>query len=428
MFDIDNYNSYLLYGIYPVIVLVLFFAFRRRLFLLFDPLGMHLIWISSYFVLAILMMERGGLQMVMCVLFFMINAYYLSWLWFFLRPVKVKVVAGKYDTGDQYVFNRSIIGLAYWVVTAIYFVSQFPFFRYALSVGSLVELPLYRFVGLQGGEPIFRTLVTGIHPFFIYFSLVRIIFIPGVKKVTWLLLLVTTLLAAIGGGRSIFLLVFLYVCGFVYSHRACIDRRFTLTVNRVTPVVLMAVIAVAMLVSSFYENDGSGVLNIINRIPATADGIEYYVKYNGYDNVHSGPIEFIQSVFGLYIKTFAGDSFNYKNIGHQLAELASGSDLQFAQGPNFSLSLQVMVLGFYWFPVYLMLLAYLAAKMRNYDVSDFRKMPLQFFLSVNAFLLPGDLEYGIYVLLCGMVMYFFVVRPTFLLKRIFSDRFVAVPG
>lgn len=419
MFDIDNYNAYVLYAIFPIIISMLFYVFRKRLFLFFDPLGMQLIWISSYFVLAILMLSQDGFQTAMCILFIMINLYYLAWLWFFLKPLNIPRDPTLLDMRQKYEVNRRIIGVAYWLITGAYFVSQTPFFRYALEVGSLLELPFYRYIALQGGEPLFRSLQTGIFPFFIYFSFVRIFFLEGVKKITWLFLLLVILLSAIGGGRSVFLIIFLYGCAFVFSHRDSIAEASIGRINRITPVILFFVIAAAMTISSFYENEGSGILNIINRIPATADGIEYYTKYNGYENVSSGLWDFIQGVFGLYIKAFAGEGYAYKNIGQQLAELASGGDLQFAQGPNFSLSLQVMVLGFYWFPIYLILLAYLCAKMRNFETGDFRTKPLQFLMSINAFLLPSDIEYGIFVMLCGLLIYFLMIRPVFVLRRLF---------
>lgn len=146
----------------------------------------------------------------------------------------------------------------------------------------------------------------------------------------------------------------------------------------------------------------------MNRLLANADGLEYYMLYDGYKKIQSGIYPFILSITGIYIKRIFG--IEYKNIGHKLSELALGESLNFAQSSNYTLFLQIMVFGYYFSPFYVILVSYLTARLRNLVPKGSMYLHMiYFFLISNSFFIVTDPEYGLL-----KVLSFFTILSLFI--------------
>jgi hypothetical protein len=203
----------------------------------------------------------------------------------------------------------------------------------------------------------------------------------------------------------------LFVFYFDYS------SKYRKRINIFGTVAVGLALFLAAFVSSHYghdmSNSGEGIKIIANRIAASGDGLEYYMKYDGLHNIASGPYEYFMSIFGIYLKNLRG--IDYKNIGTQLSELVIG-ETHFAQGSNYTFLLQVMVLGYGLFWLYSPVVAYLVMKLRYSLFRSNRWLPLSYFLSSLCFGIATDIEYFVLTLISGSLVYILVIFPVLKIK------------
>jgi hypothetical protein len=276
---------------------------------------------------------------------------------------------------------------------------------------NIISWFLYRFVDMQGREPILRIISTATQTFLLYYAFVLYAVVKQWKTFVIISYLLILTLEVLTGSRSALLnIIFsLGLCFFYFKNyfRSDIITKF----NKIAVgSVGFAMIAFVM-VSAFYTPgytfiDGMSVT--LNRFFAAGDGLEYYMNYNGLVNIKSGVIDYLYSVFGIYIKRFTGAE--YKNVGLQLSELVLG-DLEFTQGPNYTLPLQVMVLGFQYFILYVPIIAYISARLRSVKFSSINYVPLSFYLSATSFLIVVDIEFWFLNLLSGVLFFYIVLYP-----------------
>lgn len=283
------------------------------------------------------------------------------------------------------------------------------------------EWPLYRFVELQGRDAIARILSLGIEPLFYYFTFYFLLIKKEHKKICLGILTLVTALSVLSGGRSSILNLLFILGNFVYFYKHYFDGYFMSKLNRISLFLLIPSLLTAALITSFYNKDHTfmdGLLIIINRIFASADVMEYYLLYNGYDRIESGIMPFFMSIFGIYVKRLFG--IEYKNIGHQLSELVVG-ELSFAQGPNYTLPLQVMVFGYPLMPLYIFVAAFLTAKMRNLIPTTNRVSEhiIKYFFVSNCFFIATDPEYGLL-----KIISFLIIFPFFYFLTQIKFRFI----
>jgi len=301
-------------------------------------------------------------------------------------------------------------------MATIYFFSKISFFKYALENPSLSSWFLYRFVDLQGRDPLLRILSTGSEVYFYFFSFILIFFIKKWRFVAIMGVIFALLIGVFSGGRSSLLAALIYLGAFIFYFNNSFPKRFITKINIGGIFMVSLAIFIAIVVSSFYGEetslmDGFGI--IVNRFIAVGDGLEYYMRYNGESHIKTGFSEYFLAVFGVYVKQFTG--VEYKNVGTQLTELVVG-DVEFAQGSNFVFPLQSVVLGFYAWVIYIPTLAFFVARLRSNRTNSFVLLPLSFFLSFHCFTFATDMEYAILCLVSGLIIYFGIVFPILKLK------------
>ena len=179
-----------------------------------------------------------------------------------------------------------------------------------------------------------------------------------------IILISYVLIGAFSGGRSSFISIIYSFGLFIYFYYSQFPRNKLKYFNYISCIMIFFGIFIMLYVTSqfsgFSFNETLRV--ILNRILANGDGLYYYMKFDGI-NIESGIIPYFMSFAGIYIKRFS--NIDYKNIGHQLSELAVSSDLSFAQGANYTIFTQVMVLGYFSALVYIILLTYVTSRFRR---------------------------------------------------------------
>jgi hypothetical protein len=178
--------------------------------------------------------------------------------------------------------------------------------------------------------------------------------------------------------------------------------------------VFLAIFITMMFTSSTLET-AAGI--IFNRFFANGDGLFYYIEYDGYENLESGLIPYFLSFLGIYFKQLL--AFDYINIGQQLTELVRGP-VSFAQGANYNLPLQIMILGIPSAIFYLPLASWIVANMRNMVPSrnTFLSHISSFLIVMLSFSLVTDLEFGILRILSVFLTLIFLILPFMMvLKR-----------
>lgn len=413
MFNIYNYNLYLVYSIFIINFVLLYILFYNKLTSFIDPLTYHLLWISTQLSFLIVFIIKYGLTkfklFFLGVIFFYIFSYNL-----FLRKnihIKTKNINQMFSSEK---ISKKIIRLFLALFIIFLFVKR-PIIQYMINSNSINEMFLYRFEELQGRNPLIRILDISVSFYINFISLIILMFFKRFKitKFIIILFLISNIfLSIISGGRSA-LLSFVFQFGFfVFFYYNCFDKSFIKKINFIAPFVITLSIFLAILTSSFYNANYSlidGFQIILNRIIGSADGIEYYIKYDGYNNINSGLKEYFFSIFGVYIKQFV--DFQYKNIGWQLTELATGRTADFARGANYTILLQTVTLGFYSSIIYVPAFSLIAAKMRDLKTNNYKLSFLFAFLSYNSFNLITGLEYGVLTFISGIFFYLIVILP-----------------
>jgi hypothetical protein len=298
---------------------------------------------------------------------------------------------------------------------------------------SPIEWTLYRFELLQGREVVSRILEIGCIPYLYLFSFINIFIIKKWKKFSILVLLINLLISIMAGGRSSFLSLLFAFGAFVnyFQFRFSSISQYTYfniskykkKTFKLYLVLLIISLIIASFVSSTYNNEKIeyGAKIILNRVFASADGLEYYMNYDGSKYIENGIYPFFLSIFGVYLKG-TGEA-EYKNIGHQLSELMTGQSLTFAHGANYTIFLQNVVLGYYWFPIYTTLIVFLVAKLRNSRNFSVVWLAISYYLYNSCFTMILDLEYYFLVVLSGFICYCLFIFPVFAIKKNHLNKF-----
>ena len=164
----------------------------------------------------------------------------------------------------------------------------------------------------------------------------------------------------------------------------------------------------AAFVSSHYA-DGHGVDIVLNRIFASADALDYFLRFNAEEHISSGLQPFFYSFLGVYLQYIIPD-FHYTNIGTQLINLALGYKVSFAQGPNYIFLLQAYVFGVIFSPIYLLIISILYVKSRMLCYQKCSKHNMyKYFIFMSTPGILADLETSFFALLSGTAVYWSIM-------------------
>lgn len=414
MFDILNYNIYLAFGAFSIFFASLMILFKSKLLGVFDPFVSHLLWLSGNLAFLVVFHVKYGLS-YMLMLFYLIFIIYIYLIKTLLPSIKFnhkEVIEAKNKLSEKKILCLYITSIF------ILLFSKKPVFEYMIETNYL-QWFLYRFKSIEGGLPLYRVLSVGVSPIFLYLSFFNIWVLKRFRVISVFALIMFSFLSIMTGGRS-FLLSFIFsLGGFFTLHRnSLIDTIKLKKWNLRTYFAITLAMGVAIFVSSMFDDKTTfkdGIQIILNRVIASADGLEYYIKYDGFKFIENGFIEFFLSIFGLYFKSFL--EIEYKNIGHQLTELATGGNIDFAQGSNYTLPLQVMVIGYWFMPFYLLIISILVSKMRNVKAILKGKIELiKYFIFMNFFSIVGDIEFFVFKMFSFLIVYFSFFYPIIKLK------------
>lgn len=417
LFDIFNYDITTAVISYIAACSLLMLFFNKHITSIADPLFYHILWVSSQIAFFAIYLQAYGPNTAY--LSFVITlAAYISTLWFFCAIYK-KNSANKRDITVLHLKSLTTYINDRWSVLAItllalYLYSNKSFLEYALTCTTPQELFLFRFLDLQGRDPIERILK--VSTYFLYFFLFTSIHTGKNRATSGSIIAIMLILAIASGGRSAIISFIISLGAFLFLHRFGLGKKTKNILNIAIGALYISAIFLAATVSSFYSDGDSlsnGMLIVFNRIFAAPDGVEYYLKFNGTEKIDSGIIPFLNSIFGIYLQNIFG--MPYKNIGWQLTELAVG-DVNFAQGSNYTVLLQAIVLNQYIAPIYGAIAGLLVARIRYINP----RKPHQFFLgyttSLLCFNLAIDIEYFILLMISAITVYLFTIIPIFKLK------------
>ena len=413
MFNINNYNITLLYGVMLTVAICLLLLYRNKVTSIVDPMFYHIVWVSGNLALLVGYIDAYGVS-TLSLFFITIFIAYLGLLAVFLENKDER----RRRTTNLYIVykNKSHrLFVVYIVVSLLFFVSKIDFILFA-ATHAPIEWVLYRFEDLQGRNPILRILEISSETFFVYFSFVFIFFIKKYRLLVFSVLLAYIAIKLVAGGRSTLLSLLFSLGFFIFFHFGDFNRRFVKKLNAVSILLFPLIIGVAILISSFFRSDATladGFFIIANRMMASGDGLEYYMKYNGLENIDSGIGSYVLSVFGIYLKNIV--DVEYKNVGWQLTELAVGT-VGFAQGSNYTFPLQIMVLGYVFAPLYLIVLVVLITRLRRILSHRLYLIVLFYYISYRSMGIVGDIEYWVLTMLSGLFLYTIVLLPVLRFK------------
>lgn len=408
LFDITNYDQSIIFVTFIISILLLFVIFRNKISNILDPFSMHIFWIAGHISFLLAFIVKFNLQFLPFFFLFLFFFYILI-LYLNLSNIKKEKLNNSYEI---FIYSIRIKSKKLFVIiTILHLISKINFFKYIIEHPSVSEWFLYRYVDLQGREPLLRILEIGTEPYFYFFSFLLLSIFKQWRLVVSLTLVFVLLIGIFSGGRSSLLSGLTYFGAFIFFFKDFIKKESLRKINLIGVIAVGLSIIMAIVVTSFYTEDDTlydGFYVIINRFVAVGDGLEYYMLYNGMDNIKSGINEYFMSIFGIYIKNFTG--IEYTNIGTQLTELVVGK-VTFAQGANYTFILQLMVLDFRTFPLYIFIIGYAVAKLRQYIPKNKKILPFSFFCSVKSFSIAMDLEYAILCFIAGIIIYVIIVYP-----------------
>ncbi|MDR3246582.1 MAG: oligosaccharide repeat unit polymerase [Prevotellaceae bacterium] len=411
MFNITEYNKILLFGIFIFVALVLIFLLKRKLTTIIDPLCFNIIWIAGHVAFLFAYMYKYGVEILPC--FFLLNLFiYTLCLKSYRIPNKQLALRQKLILVVKE--KEKKIKLLYFITLIFLLISKMDFFKYILENPSISSWVLYRFVDLQGRTPILRILGISSSIYFYFISFSLLFLIKKHRIIVSMVLIFLLIINMLAGGRSTLLSFFISLGLFVfYFHLSHLVKRINITG---TIGIILSLFIAAIISSQYSGNSGisDGISTIVNRTAAVGDGLEYYMKYNGYENIKVGPYEYFMSIFGIYIKNIFG--IKYQNIGTQLTALVKGEDQFFASGSNYTFLLQIMVIGYWLFFIYSPLIAYIVMKLRYNAFFSFQWLPFSYFLSSICFTIASDMEYAVLVLISGFLFYLFILYPILKIK------------
>lgn len=418
LFNVFSHDLLVLIVLFLASLIVLFKLFSPYISSILDPIVSHIIWLASTasLLVSILIQKTTDINTISFILGLL--AYILVAL-FSLRKFQCKksnlIKASKSFSNSDFLGFGYLSDKSYTLIILtlflFYLYSILGFFEYISQISSFDQIYLYRFVELQGRDPLRRIVGIGIGSYLSFFL------IGGLfrrhKRIALTLLIFKTLIEIISGGRSTLLGLSFEFGSYLFFYKDFIDLKLFKFVNKIGFIMIFSSLALASYVSSKYLLDGNfidGLSIIFGRIFAAADGLQYYIYSSGDVNIDSGINSFFMSVFGIYVKNIVAN-VEYKNVGWQLSELALGNDLNFAQGANYTFLLQGAILSPVLIPLYPILSAFLMAKMRNIWISKRIYHPLYFYISNSAFSVVGDLELFTLSFISSVTFFFLIIMP-----------------
>jgi len=406
MFNITNYNTVALFIVLIINFTLISFYLKNKITSIIDPLVYEILWLSSNISFLLVFSFQYGFNP------FSIIFLFSFFLYIFILKKQLISNNVRYFKKVKIVINKNKIFLVYVMSLALLLYSKVDLFIYMIE-NDFSHWFLYRFVDLQGRNPILRIINIGVVPVFLYISFLYIFFLKKYKFIISLLLIGYIILLLLGGGRSSLLSIIFAFGIFLIMHRNIYTKKELSKINIYSSIFVFISILFIIVISSMYKTDSvfmDGVNIFLNRVMANADGLEYYMRYNGYDNIQSGFFSYIMSFLGIYIKRIL--DIDYINIGQQLSELVVRHSLDFAQGSNYTLPLQVMVFGYYFYPIYVVLISLVVIKMRNQLISNsFSKNIRIYYLLSLSFGPIHDLEYFMLRIISCILIYFIFFYP-----------------
>lgn len=414
LFDILEYNIPLAIATYLIFFTIFIITFKKFITNIADPLVFHILWLSSQATFFVIYLNKYHIS----------HSFTIFTLSLFFYILGLRVFIPIYETKKRTLIKKGnpekILGKKKWkfityLLLALTIYSYKGFLEYALQSNTFAELFLYRFIDLQGRNAIERILSSSIY--FLFFFLFYGIQYKYSKYLPYVGILTVATLGILSGGRSTLITLATFAGSYLFFFSEKIKYESIKKYNKTIVLFVIVAVLAAIFVSSFYEKDSSfssASLIIFNRIFAAPDGIEYYLKYKGEENIKSGIYPFLMAVFGVYLKNIF--DLEYKNIGWQLTELVVGY-VDFAQGANYTFMLQGVVFNHYTAPLYAILIAWLVAKLRYSYSKRSSTAPFAFALSCISFAAASDLEYFIFLTISLSITYFILVYPIIKMKK-----------
>lgn len=392
---------------------MLVFFFKKKISSILDPLINHFVWIAAHFTFLVVYICKYGISYWPFFFLFTLLLYLLSF-YTILRPIESCYFTENSSLLLEGLYRKKKkIKRLYFLISILMLYSSIDFFKYAIESPNVASWFLYKFVDLQGRDPFLRILGTGISPFFYLFGFINIFIYKESIKLSSFFLFLSVMIQLFAGGRSAFLHFLFSLGAFVLYFNSSFSKSFVSRLNKIGAWFIGVSIILASIVSSFYSESLTfmdGFRIIINRLVAAADGLEYYMNYNGEAKLPTGLWQYFLSIFGVYVKGILG--IDYKNVGTQLTELVVG-EVDFAQGANYTIFLQTVVFGSFFCILYIPILSFLSAKLRDNRTKSVKKMALSYFYFTTAFTCITDIEYFTLVLISGVICYYAFVWPYF---------------
>ena len=414
-FDISNYNIILIFFSLMMSVLGLFILFKKNIELLVDPFVIHLVWLGSHIAFLIGYIYKYGFE-IFSFYFLMLIFIYIFFLKIFFKNKRIQPMNFIYES------NRKHIIICFYIILIIWLISQTNKFLYISSCNNIFEMMNYRFLSLQGRSIIYRILEIGTVFYLNYTAFVIMHFFKGFHKrvATMYLFFYLTLMLLLGGRSTLIALIFDY--GFFVIYNIAFFKKKILLINSLCLImIIIGLLALITVTSSFTGqfNVVLGIKEVLNRLIANPDGIEYYLKFDGYNNISHGFFDYFMSVCGVYLKQVV--HLEYKNVGWQLIELAYGHSLEFAQGPNYTIFMQIQVLGLGYTILYIVIATYFYSRLRYQKMNSTSYLGVLWSVGLAnlTFNLAIDLEYSILVFISMSIILFFIVNPVL---RIFGGK------
>lgn len=406
MYYYDKYNAYILCLSVLIPSIIIFILFRKRISSLIDPIVFHILWCTSALALVFGYFSSEGVS-IDGLLFISVYLFYLLGLFFFLddKPLRKEVLVKELTETKLKLFFASLL---------LNLFSRYDFFLYAIDNPSIIEWFLYRFKQIEGRNVVQYIFQVGARPFFIYYSLGVFFSKPRWRVYIIVCLLFNLALDVLAGGRSSVISLLLTFGYYVYFFKSVISVDIVRKVNLYGVLLLSLALFVGALVTTFYKQDGTlidGSFAIINRLLAAGDGLEMYLTNNASLYINTGFIEYIKSVFGIFIKRLV--DIQTKSVGWQLYELEYGISVPFSVGPNYILPLQAFVLGKLFIIPYSLIIAYLVAFLRGNRLKKLliTNPSLSFILGLLSFEPALDMELFVLTLSGCLFVYFFFFYP-----------------
>ncbi len=415
MFNIYEYNYVFGYVLFLSFFAILFVLFSKKISSLIDPLVMQLIWFSSILAFLVLYSIQEGLSLLL-VLFIGSFIFFIFMVKKLYMPIKTRNYILNFDLFNK---RKKILFFTYLLSVIILMYAQKNFFTFAFH-HQIRYWFLYRFKSLHKGNQLSKLLDTGIIPIFYYFSFLFLFILRDRRIIILFFLLIYMFIRIFSGGRGALLDLLFSIGTFIYFYYPYFNKTFIKKINYFSaffiPVSILLAIIVSKMFDAKHQSLKQGAIMIFNRIMASADGVYYYSKYNGLTHIKSGFMPYILSIFGIYLKHI----FYFKNqdVGVQLLQLVYGRHINLGMGPNYIITLQIMVFGYYFTPFYIIFLAYFSSKLRNFipNKNSIATQIIGFFLVSEAFVLPLDLELAIFRLVCFFIIFIFIFYPILKLR------------